>query len=337
MYPITSHKVPDSTVTSDNDELTCICCTEPLTIKNIVNTKCKHQVCSDCYYKWAGDHNSCVFCRQKLYEGARHEEYVKLGRDIQRRQLVVNELGEEQTYLEHQNAKLALRCSAKLIEFDAAKTMIREKAIEYMNAERKLRDAEAFIQQIRLWKKNPTQAIEMWEREMEVLENEARKVVMKKMRECLNEMSEKRVVVRASNVEIEDIDDDFSGTFAQLFDTGEHPLIVGLDSMSSTINSAIPFWDNNYNQVDEAFDGALESDVPYFPSNNITDYNVINYYDPNINQSPTYVNDHRLTTIQITQMLEDVIAYDIHNRSPRQRREEYNPAELHGGYAHGHG
>jgi hypothetical protein len=272
-----------------------------------------------------------------LYEGARHEEYVKLGRDIQRRQLVVNELGEEQTYLEHQNAKLALRCSAKLIEFDAAKTMIREKAIEYMNAERKLRDAEAFIQQIRLWKKNPTQAIEMWEREMEVLENEARKVVMKKMRECLNEMSEKRVVVRASNVEIEDIDDDFSGTFAQLFDTGEHPLIVGLDSMSSTINSAIPFWDNNYNQVDEAFDGALESDVPYFPSNNITDYNVINYYDPNINQSPTYVNDHRLTTIQITQMLEDVIAYDIHNRSPRQRREEYNPAELHGGYAHGHG
>ena len=337
MYPITSHKVPDSTVTSDNDELTCICCTEPLTIKNIVNTKCKHQVCSDCYYKWAGDHNSCVFCRQKLYEGARHEEYVKLGRDIQRRQLVVNELGEEQTYLEHQNAKLALRCSAKLIEFDAAKTMIREKAIEYMNAERKLRDAEAFIQQIRLWKKNPTQAIEMWEKEMEVLENEARKVVMKKMRECLNEMSEKRVVVRASNVEIEDIDDDFSGTFAQLFDTGEHPLIVGLDSMSSTINGAIPFWDNNYNQVDEAFDGALESDVPYFPSNNLTDYNVINYYDPNINQSPTYVNDHRLTTIQITQMLEDVIAYDIHNRSPRQRREEYNPAELHGGYAHGHG
>ena len=336
MYPITSHKVPDSTVTSDNDELTCICCTEPLTIKNIVNTKCKHQVCSDCYYKWAGDHNSCVFCRHKLYEGARHEEYVKLGRDIQRRQLVANELGEEQTYLENQNARLALRCSAKLIEFDAAKTMIREKAIEYMNAERKLRDAEAFIQQIRLWKKNPTQAIEMWEKEMEVLENEARKVVMKKMRECLNEMSEKRVVVRASNVEIEDIDDDFSSTFAQLFDTGEHPLIVGLDSMSSTINSAIPFWDNNYNQVDEDFND-IPALVPYFPSNNLTDYNVINYYDPNINQSPTYINDHRLTTIQITQMLEDVIAYDIHNRSPRQRREEYNPAELHGGYAHAHG
>ena len=182
--------------------------------------------------------------------------------------------------------RLALRCSAKLIEFDAAKTMIREKAIEYMNAERKLRDAEAFIQQIRLWKKNPTQAIEMWEKEMEALENEARKVVMKKMRECLNEMSEKRVVVRASNIEIEDIDDDFSGTFAQLFDTGEHPLIVGLDSMSSTINSAIPFWDNNYNQVDEDFNDipALESDVPYFPSNNLTDYNVINYYDPNINR-----------------------------------------------------
>ncbi len=343
MYPITNHKVPDSTVTSDNDELTCICCTEPLTIKNIVNTKCKHQVCSDCYYKWAGDHNSCVFCRQKLYVGARHEEYVKLGRDIQRRQLVANELGEEQTYLENQNARLALRCTAKLMEVDAAKTMIREKAIEYMNAERKLRDAEAFIQQIRLWKKNPTQAIEMWEKEMEVLENEARKVVMKKMRECLNEMSEKRVVVRASNVEIEDIDDDFSSTFAQLFDTGEHPLIVGLDSMSSTINSAIPFWDNNYNQVDEDFNDmpALESDVPYFPSNNLTDYNVINYYDPEgiVIPASTYINDHRLTTRnnRIAQILEDVIAYDIHNRSPRQRREEYNPAELHGGYAHGHG
>ena len=53
----------------------------------------------------------------------------------------------------------------------------------------------------------------------------------------------------------------------------------------------------------------------------------------------TYINDHRLTTRnnRIAQILEDVIAYDIHNRSPRQRREEYNPAELHGGYAHGHG
>jgi len=121
-------------------------------------------------------------------------------------------------------------------------------------------------------------------------------------------MSEKRVVVRASNIEIEDIDDDFSGTFAQLFDTGEHPLIVGLDSMSSTIN--IPFWDNNYNQVDEDFNDmpALESDVPYFPSNNLTDYNVINYYDPEgiVIPASTYINDHRLTTRnnRIAQILE---------------------------------
>ena len=66
---------------------------------NIVNTKCNHQVCSDCYYKWAGDHNSCVFCRQKLYEGSRHEEYVKLGRDIRRRMGVVHELREETKFL----------------------------------------------------------------------------------------------------------------------------------------------------------------------------------------------------------------------------------------------
>jgi hypothetical protein len=251
MYPISSGKPimqASTKTTSEEEELVCICCTEPLTMENIVNTKCNHQVCSDCYYKWAGDHNSCVFCRQKLYEGSRHEEYVKLGKDIRRRMGIVDELREEREYLESQTSRLALRCTSRMIEADQLEKEIIYKKRELYVREREIAKADAFVDQIKLWRKNPKKAIEMWEREMKILEENARVEVLGTLRnEVFEEMNDKRIfdtysdkiLIRASRVTDKIIDEDSSEEeevdycLNSLFQTNEeHPLISALDAMN---------------------------------------------------------------------------------------------------------
>ena len=251
MYPISSGKPimqASTKTTSDEEELVCICCTEPLTMQNIVNTKCKHQVCSDCYYKWAGDHNSCVFCRQKLYEGSRHEEYVKLGKDIRRRMGIVDELREEREYLESQTSRLALRCTSKMIEADQLEKEIMDKKRELYVREREIAKADVFVGQIQLWKKNPKMAIEMWEYEMKILEENARVEVLGTLRnEVFEEMNDKwmrdsnfdKILIRASRVTDKIIDENSSEEeeddycLNSLFQTNEeHPLISALDAMN---------------------------------------------------------------------------------------------------------
>ena len=247
MYPISSGnpKMEESNKTTSNEELVCICCTEPLTMKNIVNTKCNHQVCSDCYYKWAGDHNSCVFCRQKLYEGSRHEEYVKLGRDIRRRMGVVHELREEREYLELQTSRLAVRCTSRMIEVDQLEKEITDKKRELYMREKEIVKADAFVDQIKLWRKNPKKAIEMWEREMKILEENARVEVLRTLRnEVFKEMNDKwmrdsnfsEILIQASLPQptkyfSDDEEDDYC--LNSLFQTNEeHPLISALDAMN---------------------------------------------------------------------------------------------------------
>lgn len=251
MYPISSGKPimqASTKTTSDEEEPVCICCTEPLTMQNIVNTKCKHQVCSDCYYKWAGDHNSCVFCRQKLYEGSRHEEYVKLGKDIRRRMGIVDELREEREYLESQTSRLALRCTSRMIEADQLEKEIIDKKRELYVREREIAKADVFVGQIQLWKKNPKMAIEMWEYEMKILEENARVEVLGTLRnEVFEEMNDKwmrdsnydKILIRASRVTDKIIDEDSCEEeeddycLNSLFQTNEeHPLISALDAMN---------------------------------------------------------------------------------------------------------
>ena len=250
MYPISSGnpKMEESNKTTSDEELVCICCTEPLTIQNIVNTKCNHQVCSDCYYKWAGDHNSCVFCRQKLYEGSRHEEYVKLGRDIRRRMGVVDELREEREYLESQTSRLALRCTSRMIEADQLEKEIIDKKRELYVREKEIVKADAFVDQIKLWRKNPKKAIEMWEREMKILEEKARVEVLGTLRnEVFKEMNDKwmrdsnfsEILIQASRVTDKIIEENSSDDEEEdyclngLFQTNEgHPLISALDAMN---------------------------------------------------------------------------------------------------------
>ena len=274
MYPISSGKPimqASTKTTSDEEELVCICCTEPLTMQNIVNTKCKHQVCSDCYYKWAGDHNSCVFCRQKLYEGSRHEEYVKLGKDIRRRMGIVDELREEREYLESQTSRLAVRCTSRMIEADQLEKEIIDKKRELYVCEREIAKADVFVGQIQLWKKNPEMAIEMWEHEMKILEENARVEVLGTLRnEVFEEMNDKwmrdsnfdKILIRASRVTDKIIDENSSEEeeddycLNSLFQTNEeHPLISALDAMNEAEQGRGGFASSSSDEEAEEADG----------------------------------------------------------------------------------
>jgi hypothetical protein len=189
-----------------------------------------------------------VFCRQKLYEGSRHEEYVKLGKDIRRRMGIVDELREEREYLESQTSRLALRCTSRMIEADQLEKEIIDKKRELYVREREIAKADAFVDQIKLWKKNPKMAIEMWEYEMKILEENARVEVLGTLRkEVFEEMNDKwmrdsnydKILIRASRVTDKIIDEDSSEEeeddycLNSLFQTNEeHPLISALDAMN---------------------------------------------------------------------------------------------------------
>ena len=44
----------------------CSVCYTDLTVKNIVNTKCNHLFCKECFWKWADEKNSCPMCRTNI-------------------------------------------------------------------------------------------------------------------------------------------------------------------------------------------------------------------------------------------------------------------------------
>ena len=45
------------------EDLKCTVCYEKLTIKNIVNTQCKHLYCWECFFKWIKTNPTCPYCR----------------------------------------------------------------------------------------------------------------------------------------------------------------------------------------------------------------------------------------------------------------------------------
>ena len=390
MFPISSGNpnAQASSKTTSDEELVCICCTEPLTMKNIVNTKCKHQVCSDCYYKWAGDHNSCVFCRQKLYEGTRHEEYVKLGRDIQRRMGVVDELREEREYLESQTSRLALRCTSRMIEVDQLEKEIIDKKRELYLRQREIVKADAYVEQIKLWRKDPKMAIGMWEHEMQILEEEARVEVLGKLRnEVFKEMNDKwmrdsnfaEILIRASRVtdkildEEEDEEDDYSYSLNSLFQTNqEHPLISALDAMNEAVGGGGGFASSSSDEEgggggfassssdEETEEIPVTSPRQFITTRQSARSHIRGIIDNN-RLSLSFNNNFiasRPRAAEIAQMIERLM--DMNNTSNQNEQyrfdiltepivntqtsvnqiqdgNEFNSAEIRGGYAHGHG
>ena len=95
----------------------CPVCYNDLTINNVMNLKCKHQLCTTCYSNWTDDQgkNTCPCCRNNLYTKAIDERLIEL-RNLNFRiqglenkkydmQLTVDVLREDRDHLIHESVE----------------------------------------------------------------------------------------------------------------------------------------------------------------------------------------------------------------------------------------
>ena len=95
----------------------CPVCYNDLTINNVMNLKCKHQLCSNCYYNWTDDQgkNTCPCCRNNLYSKVIDERLIEL-RNLKFRlqglenkkydmQLTIDVLREDRDHLIHESVE----------------------------------------------------------------------------------------------------------------------------------------------------------------------------------------------------------------------------------------
>ena len=112
----------------------CPVCYNDLTINNVMNLKCNHQLCTKCYYNWTDDQgkNTCPCCRNNLYTKAIDERLIEL-RNLNFRiqgledkkydmQLTVDVLREDRDHLIHES-----------VEYDKKVKLIKEKKRELEN------------------------------------------------------------------------------------------------------------------------------------------------------------------------------------------------------------
>ena len=96
---------------------TCPVCYSNLTIKNVMNLKCNHQLCKNCYYNWTDDQgkNTCPCCRDILYKKGISERLIQVMKlkyqvqDLEYKkddmQLTVDGLREDRDYLIHESVE----------------------------------------------------------------------------------------------------------------------------------------------------------------------------------------------------------------------------------------
>ena len=83
---MTSKQVENKTEMTSNKVENCPVCYSELTLKNIMNLRCNHQLCKDCFYNWVDEtgKNTCPCCRDEIMksenymkdEKAKYEDYV---------------------------------------------------------------------------------------------------------------------------------------------------------------------------------------------------------------------------------------------------------------------
>ena len=95
----------------------CPVCYNDLTINNVMNLKCNHQLCTKCYYNWTDDQgkNTCPCCRNNLYTKAIDERLIELRnlnfriQDLEDKkydmQLTVDVLREDRDHLIHESVE----------------------------------------------------------------------------------------------------------------------------------------------------------------------------------------------------------------------------------------
>jgi hypothetical protein len=113
---------------------TCPVCYNDLTIKNVMNLKCNHQLCRNCYYNWTDEQgkNTCPCCRDILYKKGISERLMQVRKlryqvqDLEYKkddmQLTVDGLRKDRDYLIHES-----------VEYNKRVKLIKEKKRELEN------------------------------------------------------------------------------------------------------------------------------------------------------------------------------------------------------------
>jgi hypothetical protein len=166
----------------------CCCCTEILTIKNVVNGKCGHQLCKDCFWKWTTENNTCPFCRDEFFKNTQHADYIQLGKDMNTRREIIEELEEEKEFIKRRILRLSSKCIAKTRILKTFRDEIKIISEKEDNIVKFIADNIEFVDQVKMWKTDPHKAFKLWDKEQKQLFHKNRTHVIKKLRVVLDEM-----------------------------------------------------------------------------------------------------------------------------------------------------
>jgi len=74
----------------------CLLCTEPLTMKNVINTNCcTMPCCKNCFFRWTKVKNTCPCCRSNIFcDSAENKEIMHLKELLSHRTRIVRQVEE---------------------------------------------------------------------------------------------------------------------------------------------------------------------------------------------------------------------------------------------------
>ena len=170
---------------AESNQEYCGICSDELTIKNVVNIKCGHQQCQDCFWRWAETSNACPFCRADMIPRDREKE-LEMKNMIERRLEILHEL--DGLYAEDLKLKDTMKERRVLVGL----LLKRKKELTcqiYMKSN--------IVQRIKEWEVNPEKAMCNWKQKQEhfkalaicrneIIENNAIRI---KMKNCMDEFA----------------------------------------------------------------------------------------------------------------------------------------------------
>jgi len=85
----------------------CLLCTEPLTMKNVINTNCcTMPCCKNCFFRWTKAKNTCPCCRSNIFcDSAENKEIMHLKELLSHRTRIVRQVEESYDELDAVRAK----------------------------------------------------------------------------------------------------------------------------------------------------------------------------------------------------------------------------------------
>ena len=85
----------------------CLLCTEPLNMKNVINTNCcTMPCCKNCFFRWTKAKNTCPCCRANIFcNSEENKEIMHLKELLSHRTRIVRQVEESYDELDAVRAK----------------------------------------------------------------------------------------------------------------------------------------------------------------------------------------------------------------------------------------